>query len=42
MVFDLGTTEQAFPLIQVIFGGSLLWLGFNLEIVTVTEEETDE
>ena len=42
MVFDLGTTEQTFPLLQVIFGGSLLWLGFNLEIVTITEDEADE
>lgn len=42
MVFDLGTTAQTFPFIQVLLGGFFLWLGINLRIVTVTPEDTIE
>lgn len=39
MVFDLGYTEQAFPLFRVVIGGALLWLGMNL--VVIVEPPTD-
>lgn len=39
MVFDLGYTEQTFPLFRVVFAGALLWLGFNL--IVIIEPPTD-
>jgi len=42
MVFDLGATQQSFPLFQAISGGILLWLGLNIVIIEREQDGGDE
>ena len=41
MVFDLGTTQQSFPLAQFFFGSFFLWLGLNIRIITADDIDSD-
>ena len=40
MAFDLGQTEQAFPLIRFAISGVMIWLGFNLIIIVDPPEDS--
>ena len=39
MVFDLGQTEQAFPLLRLIISGAMIWLGLNLIVIVESPED---
>ncbi len=40
MAFELGQTEQVFPLIRFIVSGAMIWLGFNLIIIVEPPEDS--
>jgi hypothetical protein len=42
MVFDLGYTSTPFPLGSLVLGGALLWLGLNIRIIPVGEDNEVE
>lgn len=38
MVFDLGSTATPFPLASLVLGGALLWLGLNIRVIPLDED----
>ena len=39
MAFDLGQTEQVFPLFRFVISGAMIWLGLNLVIIVDPPED---